>query len=107
LLEKYFYIEGLASNNMRLLLSGSEINHPDKEYDTTFNKLKSLVSKLNENPNDEDSLSKFKEITGLDYKQDSNVVKILNEGSLNDLKTVLPEVYNDSIISIINTAQGT
>lgn len=28
--EKFFYIEGLYSNNMRLLLSGSEINHPDK-----------------------------------------------------------------------------
>lgn len=29
-IEKFFYIEGLYSNNLRLLLSGSEINHPDK-----------------------------------------------------------------------------
>jgi hypothetical protein len=30
LLEKFFYLEGLLSNNLRLSLTGSEINHPDK-----------------------------------------------------------------------------
>jgi len=31
-LRNFFYIEGLFSNNLRLSLSGSEINHPDKSF---------------------------------------------------------------------------
>jgi hypothetical protein len=43
-LEKFFYIEGLFSNNLRLSLSGTEINHPDKAKGTLFNKITSAVN---------------------------------------------------------------
>ena len=33
-------MEGLLSNNLRMSLTGSEINHPDKAYDTLFSTLK-------------------------------------------------------------------
>nr|DAX00542.1 MAG TPA: hypothetical protein [Bacteriophage sp.] len=47
-LEKFFYIEGLFSNNLRLSLSGTEINHPDKAKGTLFNKIASAVSDVKE-----------------------------------------------------------
>ena len=36
-LDKFFYIEGLLSNNLRMSLTGSEINHPNKAYNTLYN----------------------------------------------------------------------
>lgn len=45
-LEKFFYIEGLFSNNLRLSLSGTEINHPDKAKGTLFNKIVSAVNDI-------------------------------------------------------------
>ena len=42
LLDKFFYIEGFLSNNLRMSLTGSEINHPDKAFDTLFNTVKNL-----------------------------------------------------------------
>jgi len=42
-LDKFFYVEGLLSNNLRMSLTGSEINHPDKAKKSTYN----LAKKLN------------------------------------------------------------
>jgi hypothetical protein len=41
-LDKFFYIEGLLSNNLRMSLTGSEINHPDKAKGTLFSKVKNV-----------------------------------------------------------------
>lgn len=41
LLDKFFYVEGFLSNNLRMSLTGSEINHPDKAKQTTYNLVKS------------------------------------------------------------------
>lgn len=45
LLEKYFYIDSLVSNNIRLSLTGFETNHPDK---SKFIKMWDNVAKNNE-----------------------------------------------------------
>jgi len=39
-LDKFFYVEGLLSNNLRMSLTGSEINHPDKAKKTLYNEIK-------------------------------------------------------------------
>jgi len=44
LLEKFFYIEGLLSNNLRLSMTGSEVNHPDKS-ENLFKTLSNLHKK--------------------------------------------------------------
>jgi hypothetical protein len=41
-LDKFFYVEGLLSNNLRMSLTGSEINHPDKAFGTVFNNVKDI-----------------------------------------------------------------
>ncbi|MDY6153350.1 MAG: hypothetical protein SPI06_08055 [Terrisporobacter sp.] len=41
MLDKFFYVEGFLSNNLRMSLTGSEINHPDKAKQTTYNLVKS------------------------------------------------------------------
>jgi len=50
-LEKFFYIEGLFSNNLRLSLSGTEVNHPDKAKGTLFNKIVSTVKNIKDADN--------------------------------------------------------
>ena len=35
-------MEGLISNNLRMSLTGSEINHPDKAKKSTYNLFKKL-----------------------------------------------------------------
>jgi hypothetical protein len=50
-LEKFFYIEGLFSNNLRLSLSGTEVNHPDKAEGTLFNKIVSAVKNIKDADN--------------------------------------------------------
>lgn len=50
-LEKFFYIEGLFSNNLRLSLSGTEVNHPDKAKGTLFNKIVSAVKNIKDADN--------------------------------------------------------
>ena len=44
-LDKFFYVEGLLSNNLRMSLTGSEINHPDKAFSTLFSNAKAAASK--------------------------------------------------------------
>lgn len=88
LLRNYFYIEGMFSNNLRLSLSGSEINHPDKS-DTVFKQIhgKNVAyirakNKLSLNPSDSKLIEEFNK-TKSDLK-----VQLQNLGS---------EVINDSL----------
>jgi hypothetical protein len=56
LLDKFFYIEGLLSNNLRMSLTGSEINHPDKAFGTLLNTIK--------DPEEVSDFVSFNKVTG-------------------------------------------
>ena len=93
-LEKFFYIEGLYSNNLRLMLSGSETNHPDKS-DNLFKLLKS-----------QENVS--------EYIEENFGIKNFNEEAFNKINfvndlvgTEFQWIYDTSIIEILNGAQGT
>ena len=104
-LSRFFYVEGLMSNNLRMSLTGSEINHPDKAFDTLFNKVKKSIS---------DKVT-LKIDTGIDL----NDVEFANFKSIidncDDITDLLPyldnpfinQIYDKTITKIINTAQGT
>lgn len=107
LLDKFFYIEGFLSNNMRMSLTGSEINHPDKAKQTLFKQMQEAktfvdANKLGIKCNEE----QFIEL--------QNYLKGLN--SVGDIKYIQPpvsvayfvdDIYHKSLTNIINTAQGT
>ena len=106
LLDKFFYIEGFLSNNLRMSLTGSEINHPDKAFDTLFNKVKKIKSK-------EDYAN-----LGFSKNNYEGVKKILDTvNSVAELRTVssrsakvkndIAKIYEDTVTTIANTAQGT
>lgn len=115
MLDKFFYIEGLLSNNLRMSLTGSEINHPDKAFDTLFNTIK--------NPEKVHDFVTFNQTTGehLPNKKEYERLKVIidqcdtvsdlydvSQTIINDpLKDIINRLYNKSIIKIINTAQGT
>lgn len=104
-LSRFFYIEGLLSNNLRMSLTGSEINHPDKAFDTFLSKIKNSSS---------DRVT-LKIDTGIDL----NDVEFANFKSIidncDDVTDLLPyldnplinQIYDKTITKIINTAQGT
>lgn len=134
-LERYFYIEGLYSNNLRMSMTGSEINHPDKAKNTLYSIIRDGVK--TKNGNKQGGIKQY-----LDALEDGNQGKILgaqnsllqnlnNHGitevdqnnlqdfinaivdakSLNDLRKTTNDaakkIYNESIVAIINTAEGT
>jgi hypothetical protein len=115
MLDRFFYIEGLLSNNLRMSLTGSEINHPDKAFDTLLNTIK--------NPKIVYDVVTFNEVTGanLENKQEyeelkaiidqcdtvSDVYDMANSENSDKFKAILNKIYDESIIKIINTAQGT
>ncbi len=108
LLDKFFYVEGFLSNNLRMNLTGSEINHPDKAKKTTYNLVKSC--------NDADD---FFEETKIKISEDTfqQAKAFLNTtNSVADLKyTTIPanissfinSIYHKSMTMIANVAQGT
>ena len=103
LLSKFFYIEGLFSNNLRMSLTGSEINHPDKAYDTMLTIAKETTDFVD-----------FQKNTGIliDAQEFITVKNILNEcDDVLDLMVydhpVIKRLYDKTILKIINTAQGT
>lgn len=113
-LDKFFYVEGLFSNNLRMSLTGSEINHPDKAYDTLFNTLKD--SKKVSNYID------FSKETGIQINAEefdiiksildscdtvSDLYQVAQQNRMSTLGGILRDIYERSIIKIINTAQGT
>lgn len=102
-LDKFFYIEGLLSNNLRMSLTGSEINHPDKAKGTLFSKVKNVSNFVD-----------FNKATGLNLNaaQYQEVKTLLDKADdVLDLaeidNSVIKHIYDKSIIRIINTAQGT
>lgn len=106
LLDKFFYIEGFLSNNLRMSLTGSEINHPDKAFDTLFNKVKKVKSK-----------EEYADL-GFSKQNYDSVKKIIDKAnSVADLRTAtsksskvqndINKIYEDTITTIANTAQGT
>lgn len=108
LLDKFFYVEGFLSNNLRMSLTGSEINHPDKAKQTTYNLVKSC--------SDADD---FFEKTKIKVNEDTfqQAKEFLNTtNSVADLKyTTIPanissfinSIYHKSMTMIANVAQGT
>lgn len=108
LLDKFFYVEGFLSNNLRMSLTGSEINHPDKAKQTTYNLVKSC--------SDADD---FFEKTKIKVSEDTfqQAKEFLNTtNSVADLKyTTIPanissfinSIYHKSMTMIANVAQGT
>lgn len=108
LLDKYFYIEGFLSNNLRMSLTGSEINHPDKAKQTSYQLAKNLP----------DSYT-FKEKTGIaldeqtfqdvkTFLDSTNSVADLKYVNIpSNLKNVIDNIYHQSMTMIANVAQGT
>lgn len=108
LLDKFFYVEGFLSNNLRMSLTGSEINHPDKAKQTTYNLVKSC-------DNSEEFFEKTKiQVNENTFQQAKEFLNTTN--SVADLKyTTIPanissfinNVYHQSMTMIANVAQGT
>lgn len=108
LLDKFFYIEGFLSNNLRMSLTGSEINHPDKAKQTTYKLVKSC-------DNSEDFFEKTKiQVSENTFQQAKEFLNTTN--SVADLKyTTIPanissfinDIYHQSMTMIANVAQGT
>jgi hypothetical protein len=93
-LEKFFYIEGLFSNNLRLSLSGSEINHPDKAYGALFNRIKEVI----------DDPIKLEILLTAEGITDFNVEEFKTFKTVSDLNgTKYQQIYDKTIIEIINT----
>jgi len=120
-LNKFFYIEGLMSNNLRMSLTGSEINHPDKAKNTPLDVIKKL--KVN-SPDDVKALANDLGIVDLPMDVAANLKDFFN--GVNDrikvntihdldLKTNIPNniswyveaIKSKTMERIINTAQGT
>lgn len=115
MLDKFFYIEGLLSNNLRMSLTGSEINHPDKAFDTLLNTIK--------DPEEVHDFVTFNKVTGehLRSKEEYEQVKAIIDqcDTVSEIRdkavefantpigSILYRIYDRSIIKIINTAQGT
>lgn len=97
LLDKFFYIEGFISNNLRMSLTGNELNHPDKSRDTLYSLIKN-----------------GEEVKGID---DKTAELIQNTNSVADLRTLkvkstksqklIDWVYQESLLKMINVSQGT
>ena len=102
-LNKFFYVEGLLSNNLRMSLTGSEINHPPKIKNTLFDIAKKAPDWV-----------KFKTATGLDITSQEyfEVAAILNTcDTVGDLvgylhNPIINHIYEESIVRLTNAAQG-
>ena len=115
LLDKFFYVEGLLSNNLRMSLTGSEINHPNKAFGTSFQTLKNTSEEnaekvFNEtigNFDPDHSLKALKIIKELNYEGDltDDFIKNLKTDSIT--KNILSQIYEQSLLTISNVSQGT
>lgn len=108
LLDKYFYIEGFISNNLRYSLTGSEINHPDKAFGTSY-----LAAKKCATADDFTNLfkiniseQKFNQLKS--YLDSTNSIADFKYKEQPDtIKNILNIIYEDSLETIANVAQGT
>lgn len=118
-LKKFFFIEGLSSNNLRLSLTGSEINHPDKAFGTLFRQVVDANNKYNKG---EISLTIYKKILVnnelfTNETSDEDIISFsqdIHDLSLAELRNYTGKwekqvniIYDKSIIEVINTGQGT
>lgn len=116
-LEKFFYIEGLFSNNLRLSLSGTEINHPDKAKGSLFNEITSKINDIKEAADDpiktketRKALENILNNNKIDFSSlDSFIEEFSSMKAIDDLdgKPNMQDIYDKTIIEIVNTAQGT
>ncbi len=115
-LQKFFYIEGLFSNNLRLSLSGTEINHPDKAKGTLFNRIVSAIGNIKQADNPIKLNVANKELENLLVGNkikfeslDHFIEEFSKARAINDLdgNPNMQDIYDKTIIEIINTAQGT
>lgn len=110
--EKFFYIEGIYTNNLRLMLSGSEVNHPNSQLkfsDTLYHQLKSTET-------NEELLTKLLEegiiSESIDDLQLQEIRQILNNTlNIRDLRgssnKIIQNIYVNGLSTIINLSQGT
>lgn len=108
LLDKFFYVEGFLSNNLRMSLTGSEINHPDKAKQTIYNLVKSCNNSVDfftktKMQVDEDTFQQAKE-----FLNTTNSVADLKYTTIPaNISSFIDDVYHQSITMIANVAQGT
>jgi hypothetical protein len=126
-LERFFYIEGLLSNNLRLSITGSEINHPDKTT-ALIHRDKDLIAAVNNYINGPkpdlttdvsnaqlDQLrkvltrllgEKVENFTNAQLDEFATNFKLYgkNISDLVDLDLISNEIYNRDMIDIINMA---
>lgn len=103
-LSKFFYVEGLMSNNLRMSLTGSEINHPDKAKGVFLDKVKKITNHVDL------KIETGIELTPEQFVQFKSIIDTCDD--VTDLLPYLGDpiidlVYDLSITKIINTAQGT
>jgi hypothetical protein len=114
-LDKFFYVEGLLSNNLRMSLTGSEINHPDKAKKTLYNEIKKNKNIKSEASRRE--LAKeldvpaISESTAEAIKEYLDGTRTIHDVDLDNvvinIKPFIEKIYHKSMESIVNTAQGT
>ena len=102
-LDKFFYVEGVLSNNLRLSLTGSEINHPHKSPDIMFDLAKSASDIVDFNKKTKLNLTPevYEEISIILDQCDS----ISDLGAYTQ-HPVIQTIYNESILKTINAIQG-
>lgn len=118
-LDKFFYVEGLLSNNIRMSLTGTEINHPDKAKKTAYNLIKdadltndNTVAIIRQSLND-DNISIY-DLSQLQSLLDNTATvsdmyssKLRSEADKLGIVDLFDKVYHKTILDITNTAQGT
>lgn len=115
LLDKFFYIEGLLSNNLRYSLTGFEVNHPAGK-NSPFNAARSSEIVINQDWNKlrDDTLS-AEDWAQVKKLLDSSIdVDSLNRKLVANKKTMsnkaikaVAKLLEDSYIYATNTSQGT
>lgn len=121
LLDKFFYVEGFLSNNLRLSLTGSEINHPDKSSDHLY---KSIISKdygdfkkeipvelsFGEYQQVIETLKRVNDVSELYDEASPIIVADENIGISSKVSTPVKDalmyLYHDSILTSTNISQG-
>lgn len=111
LLNKFYYLEGFYSNNLRFNLTGNELNHPDKAFDTMYKILRDY------NINKEGITKVWEDLGITDITDAKSIIHILKTTTLDDLinysgqnqliNDAIKTIYQESLRLISNTAQGT
>lgn len=110
-LDKFFYIGGFLQNSIRMNLTGSEVNHPDKAFNTPYNKLKKDLSEAAEAKEVLEQYAINNNISS-DSRTINGAIKILkNSNYIGDLKgssnAIIDKIYKETMLEIANTAQVT